>query len=352
MLKDKPTPHIKVSLRPAATIDVTIVDADGNPLEAQWLIRLQAVDGRRFIPPGGDPHLSSFASSIWSRMPDLRTNMGLSRGFTFTELDKGRYSIEALKFKLVDKPTPQNIWEPVITYHGSIPSLKIEAGQSRQVKLSPQDNRTRLTVIPTEFPDKLFDKLERSSQMPLVCLVSRSPELMLWDNEKIFHLEDHRLGRIDKKRFFRGFFPQDKPLTIENLPPGPYSFFAMAVYGPVVGCLLPLGASAMIPRRHTIVRSISRFFAGFCLIANGAYISIGAFDRVGDCGEMLRTGAPLWTLLAFGAVTVPLGLYVWHRLGSLKHSVNNPTLIEGRTAYVTCGVLIALIAAGLALSPR
>ncbi|MHC4693518.1 MAG: right-handed parallel beta-helix repeat-containing protein [Planctomycetota bacterium] len=251
---DGPAPDVKVNLMPAAKIEVTIVDADGNPLPGQWLIRLEALDGRRFIPPGSDPHLSSFASSIWAQMPDLRARMGISNGFTFTELDAGEYSIEALKFQLVDKPSPQNIWKPTITYHGSIPKIRVQTGQAKQVRLTPQDHQTRLIITPPEYPDKLMDKLERSSQMPLMCLISRSPGALLWDDGKIRHLEDQRLGRIDKERFFRGFFLQDKPLVINNLPPDSYSLFAMAVYGHVAGCLI--GARADLAKGDKITVDI------------------------------------------------------------------------------------------------
>ena len=57
------------------------------------------------------------------------------------------------------------------------------------------------------------------------------------------------------------------------------------------------------------------FFAGFCLIANGLYIGAGSFDRVGDCGQMLRHGSPIWTLWFFGIITTPLGLWLWHGQG-------------------------------------
>ncbi len=238
LLSSGPAPDVKVSLRPAAKIEVTIVDAEGNPVQGRWLLRLEALDGRRFIPPGSDPHLSSFASNVWAHWPDMRTNMGFSNGFTFTELDSGRYLIEAIRVRLVDKPAPGNIWKPTITYHGSIPSLEIEAGQSKQVRLTPQDNQTQMTITAPEFPDKLFDKLERSSQMPLTCLISRSPGVLLWDDGKIRHLEDHRLGRISKKHFFQGFFSQGQPLVIDNLPPDSYSLFTMAVYGQVAGYLI------------------------------------------------------------------------------------------------------------------
>ena len=107
--------------------------------------------------------------------------------------------------------------------------------------------------------------------------------------------------------------------------------------GPIVGCALPLAVSAMIPQRHSFVGKVAGFFAGFCLIANGAYLSIGAFDRVGDCGEMLRTGTPFWVMLAFGAVTIPLGLYRWHALGSILGFIHDPSAVTPRMAYYVSG---------------
>lgn len=85
--------------------------------------------------------------------------------------------------------------------------------------------------------------------------------------------------------------------------------------GPVIAVLLPviiwLIASAF--RLHGAF--VLRFFAGFCLIANGLYIGVGSFDRVGDCGQMLRHGASPWQLWLFGAITTPIGLWLWHRQG-------------------------------------
>jgi hypothetical protein len=85
--------------------------------------------------------------------------------------------------------------------------------------------------------------------------------------------------------------------------------------GPLVGVAVPLilwGAAAMARVRWAFVL---RFFAGFCLVANGLYIGLGSFHRVGDCDEMLRHGSQLWQLWLFGAVTGPAGLFLWHRQG-------------------------------------
>ncbi|MHC4879295.1 MAG: M50 family metallopeptidase [Planctomycetota bacterium] len=143
------------------------------------------------------------------------------------------------------------------------------------------------------------------------------------------------------------------PFTISRTDVSPNPNPAVVVwFGPILGCLIPFVSSLVIPRRLTIARNVAVFFAGFCLVANGAYISIGSFDRVGDCGEMLRTGSPLWALIAFGIVTVAFGCFLWHGLGSLKRFLSNPSVITPRLAYTLLFILLLAILAECAFSPR
>jgi hypothetical protein len=86
--------------------------------------------------------------------------------------------------------------------------------------------------------------------------------------------------------------------------------------GPILGALLPIllwltAATTKMPGSFVL-----RFFAGFCLIANGLYISLGSFGHIGDCGEMLRHGSAFWQLWLFGLVTVPPGVWLWHGQGT------------------------------------
>jgi hypothetical protein len=85
--------------------------------------------------------------------------------------------------------------------------------------------------------------------------------------------------------------------------------------GPIVGVLLPLLAWSVAASFRWPGIYLLRFFAGFCLIANGAYLAGGAFYRLGDAGDLQRHGTALWQLLAFAAMTVPAGLWLWHRQG-------------------------------------
>ena len=86
-----------------------------------------------------------------------------------------------------------------------------------------------------------------------------------------------------------------------------------------------------------------RFFAGFCLIANGLYIGLGSFGRVGDCGEMLRHGAAPWHLWLFGAVTAPLGLALWHGQGSSFGFGAARGQVSHKAAYASLATCLALL---------
>lgn len=86
--------------------------------------------------------------------------------------------------------------------------------------------------------------------------------------------------------------------------------------GPILGVLLPIlfwlaASAAKMPGSFVL-----RFFAGFCLIANGLYIGLGSFGQVGDCGEMLRHGSASWQLWLFGLITIPAGSWLWHGQGA------------------------------------
>jgi hypothetical protein len=105
------------------------------------------------------------------------------------------------------------------------------------------------------------------------------------------------------------------PLTISRTDVSPNPQPLVVVWaGPVFGCLLPLLVFALVALLRWPTYLV-RFFAGFCLIANGAYLGIGSFDRVGDAGDLLRHGAALWQLSLFGVLTVPAGIFLWHHQG-------------------------------------
>jgi hypothetical protein len=120
--------------------------------------------------------------------------------------------------------------------------------------------------------------------------------------------------------------------------------------GPVLGVLFPLAAWGIAAGLRMPGSYVLRFFAGFCLVANGAYIAGGSFDRVGDCGEMLRRGSSMWHLWLFGAVSVPAGFALWHRQG--PHFGLGPAQghVSTGVAYATLGACLALIVLGFVVN--
>jgi Peptidase M50B-like len=87
--------------------------------------------------------------------------------------------------------------------------------------------------------------------------------------------------------------------------------------GPVWGSLIPLGIHVVLLRCQWSRAWLSAFFAGFCLVANGAYLLGGSLYPVGDAQTLLDNGTPRWTLAIFGIAGLASGLALWHGLG--KH---------------------------------
>ncbi len=163
----------------------------------------------------------------------------------------------------------------------------------------------------------------------------------------------HELGHVAGAVITRGHVTGVvlHPMSISRTDVNPNPNPSVVVWlGPIIGSLLPLGLCLLISARRKMLRNLATFFAGFCLVTNGAYIAVGAIDRVGDCGEMLRTGTPLWLMIAFGVVTIPSGLVLWHRLGSLRQFFTSPDIITSRTALAAVTLTGAIIVAEVLLS--
>ena len=202
---DRAEAQAEVRLVSGAKIRAAVLDAAGKPVREPSLIRLEALDGHAFIPPGRQRHLSSFASPAW-------TERKATGDFLFAELAEGEYSIDVIRM------TPT-----VITYHGGIDRVKVKAGETKHVRVKPADYQTRVDLqvpkIPDDFPE-----------MPALVVISRNPGLLLWDDGLFHGLEDHRLGRITLGALICDPASPGKPYQVNNLPPGTYSFFA----GPAV----------------------------------------------------------------------------------------------------------------------
>ncbi|MCG3181798.1 MAG: hypothetical protein BIFFINMI_04207 [Phycisphaerae bacterium] len=108
------------------------------------------------------------------------------------------------------------------------------------------------------------------------------------------------------------------------------------------GIGLPLGFDARGHYRNPIRPNV--FFTGFCLIANDAYLGAGAFEGVSDAGDLLRHGASAWQLWAFGAATVPLGLWLWHNQAPHFGLGSRARPVPPGAAWITLALLAVVLA--------
>ena len=140
------------------------------------------------------------------------------------------------------------------------------------------------------------------------------------------------------------------PLTISrtDIAQNPYPLVVVWC-GPILGAAVPLLIWAAVARTDWSGVFVLRFFAGFCLIANGLYIGLGSLDGVGDCGEMLLLGSPLWLLWLFGISTAPLGFWIWHRQGRHFGLGKANEQINPRVAYGSLFACLALLILGFAV---
>jgi len=99
-----------------------------------------------------------------------------------------------------------------------------------------------------------------------------------------------------------------------DLGSNPHPVF-VALAGAVWGCVLPLGAWLVARGLKWKYEVLLRAFAGFCLVANGAYLGAAFILPVGDAEDLIRLGVPVWAFAVPGVLVFGVGVWVWDGLG-------------------------------------
>ncbi len=117
----------------------------------------------------------------------------------------------------------------------------------------------------------------------------------------------------------------------------------VAASGAVFGVFAP-AALLMVAPAAARWRCVARFFAAFCMLANGVYMASACLDPVGDAHDLLRLGAPAWTLALPGSLAAAGGLWLFHGLGAsfgLKGKAPDPAIVKG-TVALAVGTALAM----------
>ena len=83
--------------------------------------------------------------------------------------------------------------------------------------------------------------------------------------------------------------------------------------GAAFGATFPVLLWTVVHRLRWRTAFFFRFFAGFCLIANGTYVGCD-FSTTGptDAGLLVEHGMSRWILIMFGVLCISGGLFLWH----------------------------------------
>jgi hypothetical protein len=119
--------------------------------------------------------------------------------------------------------------------------------------------------------------------------------------------------------------------------------------GPLFGTLLPLLVWGIAAALRVPGAFILRFFAGFCLVANGVYIAAGSLWEIGDSGDMLRHGSATWQLWLFGAAAIPMGLGLWHGQGRHFGLGADAQQVDVRVELAILAACVGVLALGLTI---
>lgn len=112
--------------------------------------------------------------------------------------------------------------------------------------------------------------------------------------------------------------------------------------GPIFGSILPALAVLIAALFRAPALYMFRFFAGFCLVANGLYIGLGALGGLLDAGDMMSYGSPQWLLFVFGGIAITVGLYFWNGIG-LGFGLGEANGSVHRKAVISSVVLLSVL---------
>jgi hypothetical protein len=172
-----------------------------------------------------------------------------------------------------------------------------------------------------------------------------------WLTMMLVHEAGHVVGAVCTGGQVRRVVWHPAALSRTDVWPNPHPLVEVWA-GPVVGSLVPLVVAGVASAFRLRVAYLVWVVAGFCLIANGAYLGVGAVSPVGDARELIARGTPAGWLAAFGVATVIPGFWIWHRVSPRLGFGESPAPINARHAYGCFVLSVLVMAVGVAFGDR
>jgi hypothetical protein len=143
------------------------------------------------------------------------------------------------------------------------------------------------------------------------------------------------------------------PLAFSRTDVSPNPRPRLVAWGGVAwGSALPLVVWLASRRLRRPLTPLWRFFAGFCLIANGVYLVSAVAKPVGDADDLIGLGVPRAVLVIIGVSLAAAGLCLWHGLATHLGPRAEPNRPALAATLIALGLLIGgMLAWTAAMAP-
>jgi hypothetical protein len=172
-----------------------------------------------------------------------------------------------------------------------------------------------------------------------------------WLTMMLVHECGHVVGAVATGGKVRRVVWHPAVISRTDVRPNPQPLIEVSA-GPVLGSVVPVGIAVAASLIRLRVAYLIWVVAGLCLIANGAYVGIGAMRPIGDAEELVSHGMARWPMGAFGLPAVATGFWFWHRVGPRLGFGAGPAEISARHAYLTFALAVTMTAVGFVFGDR
>jgi hypothetical protein len=170
----------------------------------------------------------------------------------------------------------------------------------------------------------------------------------VWPLMMLVHESGHVLGALATGGHVQRMVWYPLVLSRTDVSPNPSPLIVVWA-GPGFGAIAPAVLAMGISALRWSISYLITFFGGFCLLANGTYIGVGTFERVGDAKDMLRLGTPPWVMLLFGLSTTIWGLWLINRVSPKLGFGKHPTVVRSDHAYGVLVFALVVLIVGFAI---
>lgn len=168
-----------------------------------------------------------------------------------------------------------------------------------------------------------------------------------WLGMQVFHELGHVFGGVLTGAVIENVYLH--PLIISHTELSQNAHPLIVVWaGPFIGGLVPLLLFFAATLFKMPFLYLLRFFAGFCLVANGAYIALGPVEGSLDTAVILMSGGARYQTVIFGLITIPMGLYLWHNQGRYFGFGGEKGAVEKGAVMLSVGALMTIVLIELA----